>query len=167
MTKLDIRVGKILSVEAHPDADSLYVEQIDVGEPEGPRTIVSGLKKYVPMETLAGRNVVILANLKPRNMRGIKSNGMLLCASNKEHTLVEPLEPPPEANIGERVHFDADGATQSPAAAPNQLQKKKYWEACQPLLKTDGDKVAKFQGQTMLTSAGPVKAATLADANIS
>ena len=43
VTKLDIRVGKILSVESHPDADSLYIEQIDLGEPEGPRTIVSGL----------------------------------------------------------------------------------------------------------------------------
>lgn len=48
-----------------------------------------------------------------------------------------------------------------------QLQKKKIWEAVQPLLKTDAQRVAGFQGATMLTSAGPVTAATLADANIS
>ena len=167
VTKLDIRVGKIVSVEAHPDADSLFVEQIDVGEPEGPRTIVSGLRKYVTLEDLEGRSVVILANLKPRNMRGIKSNGMLLCASNEEHTVVEPLSPPEGAAIGERVFFGEDGAAQSDAALPNQLQKKKYWEACQPLLKTNADKLAGFEGKTMLTSAGPVIAATLGSANIS
>lgn len=49
---MDIRVGKIISCEKHPDADSLYVEQIDVGEAEGPRTIVSGLVKYVPLEEM-------------------------------------------------------------------------------------------------------------------
>lgn len=47
-----IRVGRIVSCERHPDADSLYVEQIDVGEAEGPRTIVSGLVKYVPLEEM-------------------------------------------------------------------------------------------------------------------
>lgn len=167
VTKLDIRVGKIVSVEAHPDADSLYVEQIDVGEPEGPRTIVSGLRKYVQLEDLENRPVVILANLKPRNMRGIKSNGMLLCASNEEHTEVEPLMPPEGAAIGERVYFGEDGADQPEAALPNQLQKKKFWEACQPLLKTDGEGVAGFEGKTMMTSAGAVKSATLKGASIS
>lgn len=160
-------MGKILSVEAHPDADSLFVEQIDVGEAEGPRTIVSGLRKYLSLEDLEGRRVVILANLKPRNMRGIKSNGMLLCASNEEHTIVEPLFPPEGAAVGERVFFGEDGAEQPDAALPNQLQKKKYWEACQPLLKTGSDKVAGFQGKNMLTTAGPVVAASLGDANIS
>lgn len=154
-------------MEPHPDADSLYVEQIDLAEPEGPRTIVSGLKQYVPLEDLQGRTVLVLANLKPRNMRGIKSNGMLLCASNAEHTSVEPLIPAEGSAPGERVFFGADGAEQGDAALPNQLQKKKYWEACQPLLKTDGACVAQFEGKVMMTSAGPVKAATLANASIS
>ena len=160
-------MGKIISVEAHPDADSLYVEQIDVGEPEGPRTIVSGLREYVKMEDLQDRSVLILANLKPRNMRGIKSNGMLLCASDSEHTTVEPLSPPEGAVVGERVFFGEGGEDQPDAALPNQLQKKKFWEACQPLLKTGADKVAGFEGKTMMTSAGPVVTATLGDANIS
>ena len=116
---------------------------------------------------MEGRSVVILANLKPRNMRGIKSNGMLLCASNDEHTVVDPLSPPEGAAIGERVFFGDDGAEQPDAALPNQLQKKKYWEACQPLLKTGSDKIAGFQGKSMLTSAGAVVAASLGDASIS
>lgn len=49
---LDIRVGKILKAWKHPEADSLFVEEVDVGEPEGPRTICSGLVKYVSQEAL-------------------------------------------------------------------------------------------------------------------
>lgn len=64
----------------HPDADSLYLEKIDVGEPE-PRTVVSGLVAYVPQEDLQDRLVLVLCNLKPQKMRGIESQAMLLCAS--------------------------------------------------------------------------------------
>ena len=53
--KLDIRVGRILRMGTHPDADTLYVEQVDVGDPE-PRTIVSGLVKFVPQEQLEVRS---------------------------------------------------------------------------------------------------------------
>lgn len=52
VSRIDLRVGRIVSCEQHPDADSLYVEQIDCGEAEGPRTIVSGLVKYVPLEEM-------------------------------------------------------------------------------------------------------------------
>lgn len=79
--RLDIRVGKIVEIKKHPDADSLYVEKIDLGEPNGPRTIVSGLVNYVPLNEMENRMVVILANLKPVNLRGISSHGMVLCAS--------------------------------------------------------------------------------------
>lgn len=166
VTKMDIRVGRIVSCEKHPDADSLYVEQIDIGEPEGPRTIVSGLVKYVPLEAMQDRPVIIIANLKPRNMRGIKSHGMVLCASNEEHTEVEPLAPPEGAPVGERCWFGEE-AEQGEPAKPNQVDKKKMWEEVQPLLRTDGGRVAGFDGRTMMTSAGAVTAPSLADARIS
>jgi methionine--tRNA ligase beta chain len=67
-------------IEKHPDADSLYVEQIDVGE-EAPRTVVSGLAGKIPMEELANALVVVVCNLKPANMRGVKSEAMLMAAS--------------------------------------------------------------------------------------
>jgi aminoacyl tRNA synthase complex-interacting multifunctional protein 1 len=75
------------------------------------------------MKRMQGRAVLVLANLKPRNMRGVKSNGMLLAASNAEHTVVELLSPPEGAAPGERVWFGAesDRATQSPAGSPNQV----------------------------------------------
>ncbi|GLI60505.1 hypothetical protein VaNZ11_002668 [Volvox africanus] len=162
---MDIRVGKIVKCEQHPDADSLYVEQIDVGEPE-PRTIVSGLVTFVPLEAMQDRKVIVLCNLKPRNMRGIKSNGMVLCASNDAHDVVEPLAPPAEAPVGERVYFGEEGKNQAAPAEPNRVQKKKYWEAVQPLLKTDGEAIARFGDAVMLTRRGPVRAASLANASI-
>lgn len=79
--RLDIRVGKIVEVSKHPDADSLYVEKIDLGETV-PRTIVSGLAKYVPIEQMENRFVAVLCNLKPAKMRGVESQGMVLCASS-------------------------------------------------------------------------------------
>lgn len=98
-------------------------------------------------------------------MRGIKSHGMLLAASNEEHTAVEPLTPPPGAAPGERVWFGGE-SEQPKAAEPNQLQKKKFWEAAQPALATDGGCVVNFRGRPMNTSAGPVTAASLAGARI-
>jgi hypothetical protein len=70
-----------------------------------PRAILlcPSLVKYVPLEAMQDRPVIVLCNLKPRNMRGIKSNGMLLAASNAEHTEVEPLVPAAGAAPGSRV----------------------------------------------------------------
>ncbi|EFJ50171.1 hypothetical protein VOLCADRAFT_45407, partial [Volvox carteri f. nagariensis] len=167
---LDIRVGRIMSCERHPDAESLYVEKIDVGEAE-PRTVVSGLVKYVPLEAMRDRMVVVICNLKPRNMRGIKSFGMLLAASDEPHLVVEPLVPPQGARPGERVWFGED--PQQPAAADAKvLDKKKFWEAVQPLLRTNTDCVATLavgpQGiaAAMTTSAGPIRSTSLAGARI-
>ncbi|MEE6484079.1 hypothetical protein FKM82_013748 [Ascaphus truei] len=77
---LDLRVGKVLSLDRHPDADTLYVQAVDVGE-QNPRCVVSGLVRNVSAEQLLGRSVVLLCNLKPQKMRGVESQGMLLCAS--------------------------------------------------------------------------------------
>ena len=63
------------------------MEKVDVGEAE-PRTIVSGLVEYCPMDTLLETQVIVLCNLKPRALKGITSFGMLLCSSNSEHTKV-------------------------------------------------------------------------------
>ncbi len=98
-------------------------------------------------------------------MRGIKSHGMLLAASNDEHSEVEPLSPPEGAAPGERVWFGAD-RDQSKPAEPNALQKKKHWETAQPGFNTNSGRVVTFKGREMTTTAGPVTAATLAGARI-
>merc|ERR1719291_1497721 len=100
--RLDMRVGKIVEVSRHPDAEKLYVEKIDLGEAVA-RTIVSGLVDFVPQEEMEGRMVVVLANLKPAKMRGVESCGMVLCSSREEPKEVEPLGVPEGAAIGDRV----------------------------------------------------------------
>lgn len=62
--RLDLRVGRIVEIQKHPDADALYLEKIDVGE-AAPRTVVSGLVKFVPIEQMQNRLVIVFCNLKP------------------------------------------------------------------------------------------------------
>ncbi|KAL7106483.1 hypothetical protein ACP275_07G116400 [Erythranthe tilingii] len=166
---LDIRVGRIVKAWRHEEADSLYVEEVDIGEAE-PRTICSGLVKYTPLHLLQDRNVIVLANLKARNMRGVKSFGMLMAASDAAHENVELLVPPEGAVPGERVWFGSvDEKDNLPdAASPNQIQKKKIWELVQPHLRTDEAGVATLDMiHQMRTSAGPVISQSLYNANIS
>lgn len=168
---LDLRVGRVVKAWRHEEADTLYVEEVDIGEPE-PRTICSGLVKYVPIHLLQDRNVIVLANLKPRNMRGVKSYGMLMAASDAAHENVELLVPPEGSVPGERVWFSsADEKENLPdAATPNQVQKKKIWEQVQPRLKTDDSCVAMLgigEGYQMRTAAGVVVSESLKNANIS
>lgn len=76
--KIDMKVGKILECEKHPDADKLLVFKVKIGDET--RQIVSGIKKWYEPEQLIGKKVVVLMNLKPRKIRGIESQGMLLSA---------------------------------------------------------------------------------------
>ena len=87
--KLDLRAGKVISCEKHPDADKLLILQVDLGE-DKPRQIVSGLaQSYTPGQVI-GKTIVVIANLKSSVIRGVKSNGMLLASKNgKEVSLVE------------------------------------------------------------------------------
>ncbi|KAF7008821.1 hypothetical protein CFC21_023493 [Triticum aestivum] len=149
-------------------ADTLYVEEVDVGE-EQPRTICSGLVKYLPLDQLQDSNVIVLANLKPRNMRGIKSSGMLMCASDASHETVELLTPPEGSVPGERVWFGSEDekSIQSEPATGNQVQKKKIWESVQPHLKTTDNCVAVLGEQPMRTSAGMVFCKSLQGASVS
>ena len=81
--EVDLRIGKIVSVEDHPNADRLYVVSIDDGSDEG-RTICAGLKEYYSADDMVGKNVVFVSNLKPRPLRGITSEGMMLAADDGE-----------------------------------------------------------------------------------
>jgi methionyl-tRNA synthetase len=80
--RVELRVARITAIERHPDAEKLYVETLDDGSGEL-RQIVSGLVPYYREEELLNRNIILVANLKPAKLRGVKSNGMLLAASSK------------------------------------------------------------------------------------
>jgi len=78
--KVDLRVGQVVSAERVKGADKLLHMKIDIGEAE-PRTIVAGIAESYAPEGMVGRKVVIVANLQPRKLRGIESNGMIVAAS--------------------------------------------------------------------------------------
>jgi methionyl-tRNA synthetase len=78
--KVDLRVGQVISAERVKGADKLLHLKVDIGEPE-PRTIMAGIAMVYEPEKLVGRRVVIVANLQPRKLRGVESNGMIVAAS--------------------------------------------------------------------------------------
>lgn len=128
---IDFRIGFIQKAVKHPDADSLYVSTIDAGDEEGPRTVCSGLVKHFPLEALQERYVVLVANLKPVTMRGIKSTAMVLCGSDDEK--VEFVDPPAGVKPGDKVFFEGFDGTPEKVLNP----KKKIWEAVQPSFSTN------------------------------
>ena len=79
--EVELRVGKIVNVEDHPNADRLYVVKLDDGT-DSQRTICAGIKEYYSSEELMGKTVVFVANLKPRPLRGVVSEGMMLAADD-------------------------------------------------------------------------------------
>ena len=79
--KLDLRVATIKHAEVHPNADRLLKIQLDDGTAEG-RQVCAGIKAWYEPESLIGRQVIIVANLEPRKIRGEMSQGMILAASD-------------------------------------------------------------------------------------
>ena len=127
----------------------VYFQEIDLGE-GAPRSIASGLRHfYASADELVGRKVLVLANLKERPLAGFKSNvsstttrrinvciiiifrqGMVLCASNDDHTAVKFVEVPATASPGDRVVFP--GFEKGEPATPAQMAKKKIFEKLAP-----------------------------------
>lgn len=92
--KIELKVGKVVECEKVPKADKLLCSKIDLGE-ESPRTIVSGIAKWYTPEEMVGKQVVVVTNLKPVKLRGIESQGMVLCASDEDGNLcvISPEKP--------------------------------------------------------------------------
>ena len=95
--KIQLKTAKVLSAERVPKSEKLLKLQVSLGEGAEPRQIVAGIgKKYEP-ETLIGKTIVIVANLKPAKLMGIESQGMVLAAGDSEVrglvTLLEEVEP--------------------------------------------------------------------------
>ncbi|XP_049642899.1 aminoacyl tRNA synthase complex-interacting multifunctional protein 1 [Suncus etruscus] len=160
VSRLDLRIGCIVTAKKHPDADSLYVEEVDVGE-NALRTVVSGLVNHVPLEQMQNRMVVLLCNLKPAKMRGVLSQAMVMCASSPEK--VEILAPPKGSVPGDRITFDA-----FPGEPEKELNpKKKIWEQIQPDLYTNGECVATYKGAPFeVKGKGVCRAQTMANSGI-
>ena len=99
-SKVELTVGQVVACEKHPKADKLLVSQIDIGHGET-RQIVSGIANHVKPEDFVGKKVVVVTNLKPANLRGVKSEGMILAGDNDkllEVLTVNDLQP------GDTIH---------------------------------------------------------------
>jgi tRNA-binding EMAP/Myf-like protein len=158
---LDLRVGHILRAINHPNADSLYVSTIAMGDSEGTehtqvdeetgkvvRTVCSGLNGLVPLAEMQGRKVIVVANLKPVNMRSIKSAAMVLAASppaeegadpHAADRVVELVSPPEASEAGDKVYFEGWPYGEGKGPEKQLNPKKKQWEAIQPGFFTSDD----------------------------
>lgn len=103
--KLDFRVGKILDVKDHPNADKLYLLEVDIGGEK--RNLVAGLKENYKPEDLKGKLCVVFTNLEPATIRGIKSEGMILAAVSRDkkgkETGVVLIQPEKDIELGSKV----------------------------------------------------------------
>jgi len=97
--RFDVRVAQIVDVKDHPDANKLYILQIDLGDER--RQIVAGIRENYTADQLRGRKIAVLVNLEPAKLRGVQSNGMLLAGEDeKDVGLVLPHE---DATIGTQI----------------------------------------------------------------
>jgi methionyl-tRNA synthetase len=110
-SRVELKVARIVAVEKHPQADKLYIERIDLGGES--RQIVSGLVQHYTPEQLAGRNVVVVTNLKAARLRGVDSQGMLLAAQDGKTVEVLFAD---HARPGERVVLEGDAAPEAQSA---------------------------------------------------
>mmetsp|Transcript_4814 Transcript_4814/g.7125 ORF Transcript_4814/g.7125 Transcript_4814/m.7125 type:complete len:238 (-) Transcript_4814:1598-2311(-) len=159
--KLEFKVGVITKVWVHPDADKLYCEEIDVGE-DAPRQIASGLRPHYSEEGMLGRRLLVVSNLKAKNLVGFKSHGMVLCAAETKEDgteLVEFIEPPEGAPLGEVVTFEGLPTPEPFSGA--QVDKKKVFQACVAGMKTTEEGCAAWNGHVFMTSAGPCKSTSV------
>jgi len=95
--KVHLRIGRVLDVRDHPNANKLYIVDVDLGPELGKRQLVAGLKPFMPPEALKDKLVVVATNLEPAVLRGERSEGMLLAASDGTSvvplTIAAPLPP--------------------------------------------------------------------------
>lgn len=96
-SKVELKIGTIVECQKHPKADRLLVEQIDLGDEV--RQVVSGIAGTYKPEDLVGKQVVVVTNLAPAKIRGVESNGMILCASQKDElSILSPLTEMPKGS---------------------------------------------------------------------
>lgn len=96
--KMDFRVGQIKEVNDHPNADKLYVMKVDIGEKI--IQLVAGIKPYYAKDKLINKKIIVFANLKPVELRGVKSEGMLLAADGTD---IAVLTVDKDAKVGSKI----------------------------------------------------------------
>ena len=99
--KLDLRVGEITAVKEHPQAERLFILNVDLGTGEHDIQLVAGLKGYYGEDDLIGKKVIVIKNLEPSMIRGVESQGMLLAAVFKDNVVL--LQPERDIETGAKI----------------------------------------------------------------
>ncbi|VVB68377.1 Methionine--tRNA ligase [Candidatus Norongarragalina meridionalis] len=99
--KVELKVATVLEAERVPGADKLLKLRIKMGEEE--RTLAAGIAQYYAPEELVGKQLIVVANLEPKKLRGIESNGMLLAACTEDDSQVVFVTPEKQIPDGSRV----------------------------------------------------------------
>ena len=145
-SKFDLRVAKVLDVKDHPNADTLYMLHIDLGK-LGKRVIVAGMKPHYTKDEIKDKKIIIVTNLKPATIRGIKSNGMLLAAEDTKGvcSLLDPGDSIPGSEI------KIKGISKEPATVLEFEDFKKV------KMVIDDNQKATYNGKVLLSEKSEVK----------
>jgi len=151
-SKAHLQVARLVTVDKHPQADKLYVCQVDIGAPDNRRQLVSGIVDYYTPAQLLNRLVITITNLAKAKLRGVESNVMLLAGddskTSKENRVIL-LDPPVGSEVGDRVYLE--GGTISEASG----NLKKEWEIIVSKLAVIDNK-ATYTGKAMITHKGHI-----------
>lgn len=102
--QVDLRVGKIISAENHPNADKLLVLKVKIGPADTDiRQICAGIRAFRQPEQMVGKSIIIVANLEPRKVRGVESQGMMLAAGGKDAIPLGILTPDTDVPPGTKI----------------------------------------------------------------
>ena len=158
-SQLDLRVGKIIEVKAHPNSERHYVEKVDIGKGEELEMVLEH-QPYFAEEELLDRKVVVLCNLKMVKVVRMRSTGSILLVASDKGKKVELLDPSPEAEVGERVY--ASGEELQEPVTPIQMKKNKVWETVCKNIKTNNKCEVMYLDRFPVRSrSGPVRVESL------
>lgn len=167
LAKIDLRCGRILECSKVPDADSLYLLKINIGEDQ-PRQVVSSLVGHYTADELQNRQVVVYCNIKPGKMRGLESQAMVLAATKnkgEKDEICELLDPPAGCAEGTRpLVGELEVGSASDGVSVKYISK--VWGQVQPSLNMNEKGEASFDGTPLMMKEGPVRAKSLTKVGI-
>ncbi|KAF9917971.1 hypothetical protein BX616_010720 [Lobosporangium transversale] len=164
ISRLDIRVARILEAKIHEANPNSFVSTVDCGGGDI-RTVVSGLAKYIPLEEMQNRLVCAVCNLKPGKFQGVLSGAMLLAGSSADDSVVELLQPPAGLEAGDVIEFE--GFAQADRTSQEKLNPKHLiFEKVSEDFKISPEGIALYKDLQFSTKAGPVTLKSLKEGRI-
>ena len=152
----DLRVGRVVEVAPHPESEVLYALQVRYGD-MGTKSVCAGMRKFIPEDEMKDRMVVTICNLKPRKLRGIASEAMILAGSvvsgEGDKETVIPLSPP--ANADEGAIVLVEGMEGERTVTEGKFVSGKVWDKVVPRLLV-ANEIACYNGKPLVAGEGKI-----------